>query len=71
MDIQIFEEWIRKLDWNFRVEGRKNSLYSWQLASASVDFQLDHFQIVIYAEILHHSFIPTIHENLKPVFLLI
>ena len=27
--------------------------------------------VVIYAKILNHSFIPTIYENFKPVFLLI
>ena len=27
--------------------------------------------VAIYAEVLHHSFIPTIYENFKSVFLLI
>ena len=26
--------------------------------------------VLIYARILHHSFVPTIYENFKPVFLL-
>ena len=51
MDSQIFEEWICMADQNFEQKFEKSS--SWQLPSASFDFQLDQYSTHLLATEYH------------------